>query len=138
MLILHPNTAEETQPVYIGGRQVAVLRGGSLCDIRRRSNGFLYNPPRVAISEELLETLGDSVVLQFTNLDTHDVYTCTVRDFRHASAPIQFGGYEPQRACPIERMNHTVSGSSRKRRNELVHVDQTPVPEYKQSSLWGR
>jgi hypothetical protein len=81
----------------------------------------------VAISEELLETLSDNVVLQFTNMDTKDVWTVTVRDFRHASEPIQFGSFEPQRACEIARMNHTVSGSSKKRVNELVHIEHKPT-----------
>ena len=129
---------EKTKSIYIHGKQVATLRNwGTLCDIRRRSNGFLYNPHRVAISEELLETLGDSVVLQFTNMDTRDVWTCTVHDFRHMSEPIQFGSFEPQRAVELARLNHTVSGSHKPRRNELVHVDQTPTPEYTQPSLWG-
>jgi len=133
---------EESQPIYINGRKVAMLRnGGALCDIRRHNSGFLYGPHRVAVSEELLESLPDTTVLQFTNMDSRDVWTCTVRDFRHNSEPIQFGSYEPQRATEISKMNHTVDGSSqgkKRRKNELVHVDQTPAPEYSQSSLWGR
>jgi hypothetical protein len=130
-------TTTESQPVYIDGRKVAVLRnGGMLCDIRRHTNGFLYNPPRVAMSEELLESLPDSVVLQFTNLDSGDVWTCTVRDFRHHAEPIQYPGYEPQRAVEIARMNYTIQGR-KPRRNELQHVDVTPVPEYTQPSLFG-
>lgn len=127
-----------TKPIYIRGRKVAVLRdGGMLCDVRRHSNGFLYNPLRIAISEDLLESLSDSVVLQFKNLDTGDVYTCTVTDFRRHAAPIQFGSFEPQRAAEVSRMNHTISGSSAGRKNELVHIDVTPIPQYKQMTLGG-
>jgi hypothetical protein len=136
-------TEIETQPVYIAGRKAAVLRnGGALCDIRRHSNGFLYNPHRVAISEELLESLPDPVVLQFTNLDSGDVWSMTVRDFRHNAAPIQFGHYEPQRAVEISKMSLTIEGKpkrSKKRVNELHHItDVTPVPEYSQSTLFER
>lgn len=133
------NTTTETQPIYIGKHKVAVLRNeGALCDIRRHNDGFLYAPHRVAISEELLETLSDNVVLQFTNLDSGDVWTCIVRDFRHMAEPIQFGSYEPQRAVEIARMNHTIQGKPKKKRvNELFHIDVTPVPEYSQPSLFG-
>jgi len=130
---------EKEQPVFINGHKVAVLRnGGGLCDVRRHNNGFLYAPHRVAISEELLETLPDNVVLQFTNLDSSDVYTCTVKDFRHMAEPIQFGSYEPQRAVEIARMNHTRQGKSKKpRKNELVHIEAAPIPQFKQPSLFG-
>jgi hypothetical protein len=74
-------------------------------------------------------------------MDSRDVWTCTVRDFRHYAEPIQFGSYEPQRAVEIARMNHTVSGSSKskKRVNELHHIDREPIaaPQIEQPSLWG-
>ena len=135
------NTTTESQLVYIGGRKAAVLRNGAaLCDIRRHGSGFLYSGGfRVAVCEELLESLSDTTVLQFTNLDTKDVYTITVHDFRHFSEPIRFAGYELQRACEVVRMNHTVASQGKKRRkNELVHVDQAPTPSYKQISLFER
>ena len=119
---------EKEKPVFINGRKAAVIRnGGALCDIRRHSTGFLYNPPQVAIAEGLLETLSDSVVLQFTNLDSGDMWSCTVRDFRHMAKPIQFGSYEPQRAVELERMNHTIQGKAG-RKNELVHIEAAPLP----------
>jgi hypothetical protein len=62
---------ESTGDVKINGRKIAKLcNDGALCDIRRHSGGF-----RVAVSEELLESLADTTGLQFTNLDTKDVYT---------------------------------------------------------------
>lgn len=134
------NTTTETQPVYIGGRKVAVMRdGGMLCDIRRRNNGFLYAPHRVALSEALLESLGDTVTLQFTNMDSGDVWTTTVKDFRRNAEPIQYGPYEPQRAVELSRMNYTIQGKpkGKKRRNELQHIDVTPVPQYEQGSFFG-
>ena len=114
--------------IWINGKRAAVLRnGGTLADIRRHSNGFLYSPThRVSVSEELLEQLGDDVVLQFTNMDTKDVYTCTVKDFRRMAQPVQFGNFEPQRAVEIERMNHTRHGKT-KHVNELVHISNDPV-----------
>jgi hypothetical protein len=67
------------------------------------------------------------------------VWTCTVRDFRHYAEPIHFAGYEPQRAVEIARMNYTIQGKlkGKKRRNELQHIDVTPVPEYSQPTLFG-
>jgi len=123
------------------GRKIAQLRqDGAVCDIRRHKNGFLYSGGfRVAVVEDLLEALSDETVLQFTLLETGDIWTTTVHDFRHYSNPVQFAGYEPQRACEIVRMNHTIEGgkSKKKRVNELYHTDQSPIPEYKQSSLFG-
>lgn len=134
-------TTTTEQWLYVQGRKVAKLRNdGALCDIRRNSNGFLYRPAfAVAISEELLEQLPDSTILQFTNITTHDVYSITVHDFRSRAKPVQFAGYEPQRSCEMALMNHTISGSSKskKRVNELHHIDVTPVPEYSQSTLFG-
>lgn len=131
---------ENSGDVKIHGRKIAQLRNeGNLCDIRRHGSGFLYSGGyRVAVAEELLESLPDTTLLQFTNLDTKDVYTITVHDFRHSSDPIRFAGYEMQRACEIVRMNHTIEGKPKKKRvNELQHVDTTPIPEYRQPSLFG-
>jgi hypothetical protein len=131
---------ETSGDVKKDGRKIAQLRNeGTLCDIRRHSNGFLYSGGyRVSVVEELLEVLADTTVLQFTNMDSKDVYTITVHDFRHYADPVQFAGYEPQRACEIVKMNHTIEGNpSKKRVNELHHVDTTPVPEYRQPSLFG-
>lgn len=140
-------TIAQTGEVKINGRKAAVLRNhDALCDIRRHSNGFLHSGSfRVAVSEELLESLPDSTLLQFTHLDTKDVWTCTVHDFRHLSEPVHFSGYEMQRACEIVKMNHTIEGSPKKpddavkklRKNELQHIDVTPVPEYGQPTLFG-
>lgn len=124
------NTTIE-QWLYVQGRKVAKLKNnGALCAIQRRNSGFLYGPHRVSVAEELLETLPDTTIMQFTNTDSGDVWTINVYDFRHASEPIQLGNYEPQRACEIARMNHTIEGKpkrSKKRVNELVHVDQKPT-----------
>jgi hypothetical protein len=131
---------EPTGNVKVNGKKAAILRNnGALCDIRRHGNGFLYSGGfRVAVSEELLESLSDTTVLQFTHLDTKDVWTCTVHDFRHFSEPVHFAGYEPQRACKIVLMNHTIDGTPKKqRKNELQHIDVTPIPEYRQQTLFG-
>jgi len=130
---------EKNQPIYINGRKAAVFRNfGTLCDIRRRSNGFLYSGGvmRVAVSEELLEMLGDSVLLQFTNLDSKDVYTITVKDFRRMAQPVQFAGFEPQRAAEVSRMAHR--GGGRPRKNEPVHIEYEPVkPEASQIRMFS-
>jgi hypothetical protein len=123
-----------------GGRKIAQLRNeGTLLDVRRHENGFLYSRGfSVALAEELLEALPDPTVIQITDLDRGDVYTTTCRDFRHHSTPVQFGGYEFQRSMEIRLMNHTLEGSPKQKRvNELQHVDTTPVPEYRQPSLFG-
>jgi hypothetical protein len=130
---------EQTGEVKQGERKIAQIRqDGVVCDIRRHGNGFLYSGGySVAVNEELLESLPDTTILQFTNLDTRDIYTCTVYDFRHWAEPWLFGT-EKQRKVEIVRMNHTVEGKPKKKRiNELHHVDTTPVPEYKQPSLFG-
>jgi len=129
-------TSKKDQPVYINGRQAAVLRNwGTLCDIRRHSNGFLYNPHRVAISEELLEQLGDSVVLQFTSMDSGDIWTCTVHDFRRMAQPYQAPGFEPQRSVEVDRMAHR--GGSKPRHNELRHIEHEPIePAARQMGLF--
>lgn len=126
------------------GRKIAQLRNkGTLLDVRRHKNGFLYSCGfAVALAEELLEALPDATLIQITDLDRKDVYTTTCYDFRHHSTPVQFGGYEFQRSMEIRFMNHTVEGSKGKkskppRVNELQHVDTTPIPEYKQPSLFG-
>jgi hypothetical protein len=132
---------EPTGQVKRDGRKIAQLRNdGALCDIRRHSNGFLYGRGgfRVSVAEDLLEALPDTTLLQFTHLDTKDMWTITVHDFRHYSDPVQYAGYECQRACEIIRMNHTLEGKpSKKRVNELYHIETTPIPEYKQPSLFG-
>jgi len=131
-------TSKKDQPVYIRGRKAAMLRNyGELCDIRRHSNGFLYNPRHsVAISEELLEALSDNVILQFTNMDTRDVWTVTVRDFRRMATPIQYGNFEPQRAVEVDRIAHR--GGSKPRHNELRHIEHEPIePAARQMGLFS-
>jgi hypothetical protein len=129
---------ESNGVVKINNRKAAVLRNrGTLCDIRRHGSGFLYSGGfRVAVAEELLESLPDTTLLQFTNLDSRDVWTITVHDFRHWSDPVRFAGYEMQRACEIVKMNHTHDGSNRKRRNQPRYEDLTPIPVYSQPSLF--
>ena len=124
---------ENSGVVKKDGRKIAQLRqDGAVCDIRRHSNGFLYSGGyKVSVAEELLESLPDSTILQFTNMDTGDVYTVTVYDFRHWSEPIRYGKFEMQRACEIVRMNHTVEGRSKKRLNELTHLENDPLPPRK-------
>lgn len=132
------NIITKSQWLYIGGRKAAKLRNwGTLLDIRRHSNGFMYNGTAVAINESWLENLGDSVNIQITNLDTKDVWTCTVRDFRRMAEPICFAGYEPQRLAYMSKMNHTRSGK-KPRVNELVHIEAEPEPpQIEQLSLFG-
>jgi hypothetical protein len=131
---------ENNGDVKKDGRKIAKLRnGGAVCDIRRHRNGFLYHGGmKVSISEELLESLADTVVIQITDMDRGDVYSCTVHDFRHWSEPVQFGSYEPQRCIEVSRMNHTRSG--KKRVNELVHIEHDPiqpVPTIQQLGMFG-
>lgn len=122
------NGITKSQWLYIGGRKVAKLRNwGTLCDIRRRNNGFLFGGTVVAVNEALLESLGDAVVLQFTNLDSGDVWTTTVRDFRRNANPVCFAPYEPQRMNYLSKMNHTRHGK-KPRRNELMHIEAEPEP----------
>lgn len=130
------------QTIYISNRKVAVLRsGGALCDIRRHSNGFLYNPPRVAVANELLDRLDETAAIQFTNLDTGDVWMTSVRDFRRWAHPVQYPGYEPQSAVELARLSHVVegvrAGRRRKRKNEPMHVEDAPLSKWEQSRLWG-
>ncbi len=98
------------------GRKIGKMRqGGAVCDIRRHQNGFLYSGGfKVAVVEELLEALPDTTLLQFTHMETKDVWTITVHDFRHWAEPVQFAGYEPQRACEILKMNSHARAQSKK------------------------
>lgn len=117
----------------MNGRQIATLRnGGELCDIRRHSNGFLYNPHRVAIAEQLLEWLPDYVTLQFSNMDTGDRWTCSTADFRQMAKRIQYGTFEPQRAAEVALMTYTSSQQPRKTQPG------SGKPSGSQLSLFGR
>ena len=124
--------------LFVRGKLAATLRnGGALCDIRRHRNGFLYSPtPRVAVSAELLDQLDDTVILQFTNLDTGDVWTTTVADFRRLGEVIQFGSFEPQVAVELARLNHTRKGGAG-RKNEPLHVEEAPVKSWQQMTMGG-
>ncbi len=130
-----------TIPIYVRGRKVAILRnGGTLCDIRRRSRGFLYNPThRVAVNEELLAQLNDNVILQVTNEDSGDRWTCTVGDFRRWGKPVQFADFEKQVAVETAQMNHVKKGGKVKpRKNEPLHIEAVPIAAtWKQMSFEG-
>lgn len=128
--------------IFVRGKLAAVLRhNGQLCDIRRRGNGFLYNPPRVAVANELLDRLDETAAMQFTNLDTGDVWMTSVRDFRRWAQPVQYAGYEPQSAVELARLSHVVegihTGRRRKRKNEPLPIDDAPAPKWEQPRLWG-
>jgi hypothetical protein len=129
----------KNQKIFIRGRQVAVLRNfGTLCDIRRRNGGFLYFPThRVAVSYELLDQLNDDTILQIANLDSGDIYSCTVREFREWGEVIQYAGFEKQIQVEISRLNHTSKPRRNKRRkNGPLNIAPAPVaPTWQQMSM---
>jgi len=100
-------------PLKVNNRIVAVLRG-SVLDIRRTTAGLLRVPPALAIACDVLnlaESMGCREIVA-TITDTGRVYGISLADFQAHSWPIERGGYEPQKACPLAAFSNQATHST--------------------------
>lgn len=64
-------------------------------------------------------------------------YTITVEKFRRLAFPVQFGGYEPQMACPVNFFVKSRSFQSERPARDEQPDPAEPKPEPRQFDLFG-
>ncbi len=125
-----------TYPLRVNGRIVAVKRG-SILDVRRTTGGLLHTPPAIALACDLLNEAKahgcDEIIVTVT--DTKVKYTIPIETFQEKSFPIQRGGYESQRACPLSEFVSMMNIQSKAAVGVTYKATGKKTP--KQLSLWG-
>ncbi len=114
---------EKQQPININGKQVAVLRDGSLLDIRKHSNHFIFDGAAVCIANETLRQARQATIIQVTNIEKKIKYTISRLDFDTRSFEFKARGFEEQRACYLRYF----ASNEPKRTNYPVHIEAEPL-----------
>jgi hypothetical protein len=96
------HSTNQTRPIRLNGRTVAVLRGRVL-DVRRHTTGLLQKPPGIALAVDLLnkaEAFGaDYIDVWVTDWDQH--FRIGISEFRARGFILQRAKFERQIACPF-------------------------------------
>ena len=133
-----------SEQIKIGGKLVAVLRDGSLLDIRKHSDHFLYLKndynggleKTVCIATETLRQARHANIIQVTDTENKVKYTISRTDFDKRSFDFEgsrAAGFEEQRACYLRYF----ASNEPKRINYTVHIEAEPLPQIEQMSLFG-
>lgn len=133
--------SENAQPIYIEGKQVAVLRDWYLLDIRKHKDHFIYRKDEwgniqkgVCIATETLRKARKATLIQVTDIENKIRYTISRTDFDKRSFDFEAArasGYGEQRACFLKYF----ASNEPKRVNYPAHVEAEPLP--KQLSLFS-
>ena len=124
----------KTRPIYLGGKQVAVLRDDRLLDIRKRSQHFVYIKDSsegilqrsVCIATETLRQGRHANMISVTDLDSGIKYTISRRDFDKRSFDFEgsrVANLEEQRGCFLKWF----SADKPEHLNYPVHVEAEPL-----------
>ena len=125
--------SKTAQPIYLGGRQVAVLRDDRLLDIRKHSDHFVYVKDEhgslqraVCIATETLRQARKANVLQVTDIEAGIKYTISRREFDRRSFDFEGSrkaGLEPQRCCFLKWF----ASNEPRRLNYPQHIEAEPL-----------
>lgn len=103
-----PNHIKIT-PVYASGRIVGKVQGREFCKVIQFSKHALRKPPALALSSDSLlqaENLG-ATSIKITDMESGRVYSCSIEHFRRYAFDLQRGGFENQKALPLDRWDVT-------------------------------
>lgn len=136
--------SKTAQPIYLSGRQVAVLRDDRLLDIRKRGDHFVYckDPVdgsiqrAVCIATETLRQARKANVIQVTDLTAGVKFTIARREFDRRSFDFEGSrkaGLEEQRCCALKYF----ASNEPKRLNYPSHVEAEPLPAKKPARKAG-
>lgn len=137
------NNNTNARPIYLNGRQVAVLRDDRLLDIRKHNDHFFYQQDEngeiqalVCIATETLRQARHANILQVTNIEKQIKYTISRPDFDRRSFDFEISrktGFEEQRGCYLKYF----ASDAPQHMNYPIHVEAEPLakPESRQLSL---
>jgi hypothetical protein len=139
---MNNSIARNEEPIYIDGKTVAVLRDGTLLDIRKHEYHFIYLKDQhgdiqktVCIATETLRQGRHANVIQVTDIEKKIKYTISRRDFDAHSFDYETSrttGYEEQRACYLKWF----ASNEPKRKNYPVHIEAEPL-QIEQKSMFS-
>ncbi|MDP1715981.1 MAG: hypothetical protein Q8L41_14670 [Anaerolineales bacterium] len=139
------NNNTNSQPIYINGKQVAVLRDDRLLDIRKHKDHFVYRKDEwgniqktVCIATETLRQARHANIIQVTDIENKIKYTISRTDFDKRSFDFEVSrqaGFEEQRGIYLRWF----ASNEPKRINYPVHIEAEPLLREKQLTLngWG-
>lgn len=127
------NNNTNAQPIYINGKQVAVLRDDRLLDIRKHNEHFIYCKDEwgslqktVCIATETLRQARHANVIQVTDIEHKIKYTISRTDFDKRSFDFEgarHAGFEEQRGIYLRWF----ASNEPRRRNYPVHIEAEPL-----------
>ena len=137
------NSTTTAQPIYISGRQVAVLRDDRLLDIRKHKDHFVYLKDNngdiqeaVCIATETLRQGRHANIIQVTNIEKKIKYSISRIDFDKHSfdfAGSRASGFEEQRGIFLKFF----ASDEPKRLNYPAHIEHEPLQHDVQPDLFG-
>jgi hypothetical protein len=127
----------KARPIYLGGKQVAVLRDDRLLDIRKHSDHFFYLKDDngdlqkcVCIATETLRQARHANIITVTDIEKEILYTISRRDFDHRSFDFETSrntGFEEQRCCYLKWF----ASNEPERPNYPRHIEAEPLAKSK-------
>jgi hypothetical protein len=130
--------------IYVSGRYVGSVEGGVFKKSIKGERHMLHSPRAIALS---IESLRQAEALGAHDIEIKDtvsgiVYSCSVLHFKRFCFDLQRGGYEPQKALPLDRFNVIAGepkGNIPMRINiaERVVLEPTHIEENFQLSFFG-
>jgi hypothetical protein len=99
--------------IFVSGHCVGEVKNGAFIKSIVGSRHLLTHPPAIALSVDSLKqakALG-ATEIRITDRETGTVYSADIAYFEHYSFPVQRGGYEAQRALPLERFSVTMTAT---------------------------
>ena len=129
-------------PVFVNGKVVGKVVNGIFVKVIK-TNGMLQKPPAIALAVSSLDDMerAEADIIRITNQDTGLIYSVTLAHFRRHCFDLKRGGYEAQKALPLEywdvsggkvarqvQKNEQVRAAKKKDDDPLIRdlVDNTP------------
>jgi len=122
---------QEGSKIFVAGRVVGRVEGGVFVKSIEGSKHILHKPRAIALSVESLQqakALGADRI-SIRDRETGTVYFTDIAHFERYSFSMQRGGFEPQKALPLERWSLDVPEGPR---NPPIA---TSTPEYTEPTL---
>lgn len=105
----HHTTKTTKNKIFVSGRCVGKVENNVFKKSIKGSRHILHTPRAIALSVESLRKAEqlNAGGIEIYDLESGQIYSCTLDSFKRHSFPLQRGGFEPQLALPIGKFNVT-------------------------------
>ena len=131
----------KSNPVYAGGHVVGHVNDGKFCKSIKGSKHILHTPRAIALSVDSLkqaEAFGAKAI-EIRDKESELIYRATIEHFKRFCFDLRRGGFEPQKALPLDRWDVTGGNPSG---NHPMRIDLTettpeelPIEEHEERQM---